>query len=307
MTSVRLPLLVASLAALLLARPALAGGPAPALIEAKAGSVVSLKITVKLTGSVGDRSIDQERNLTSSGVVVDGSGLVMITSDSVTFRPRGGRQPGMDLKVTPTSIRVIFPGDEKEYDAILGATDTKLGLAYVLIRDLAGRAAPPLDMAKTAEPAVGDVLYAVTRLGQGFDYAPICQKANVIGQVSKPRQMWSLDGEAPEAGHPLYTAEGALTGIMINQEGVGEGASAHTFLLPLKIAQSSIERSLKAAQKELEDVKAREAEAAAKAKEAPPGDVPGDKPSEKPEDKPAEKPPEPAPAPAPAPAPGPGK
>jgi hypothetical protein len=259
------------------ARPAQADGTRAALIGAKAPSTVSVKITLKVTGSFGGGgSIDREQNLTTSGVVVDGSGLVMVTSNAVSFRSR----PGMEIKVTPTSIRVIFPGDETEYEAILGAVDSKLGLAYLLIRDLKGRKADPFDMSKTAEPAIGDVLYAVTRLGQGYDYAPVCQTANVVGQVTKPRAMWVIDGEAPEAGQPLYTAQGAVAGIMISQEGVGEGGQNMVFLLPLKIALSSIERSLKASQKELEDVKAREAEAAAK-----------------PAEKPAEPPAEPAPAP----------
>ena len=54
--------------------------------------------------------------------------------------------------MTPTNLRVIFAGDEKEYEAILGATDSKLGLAYVLIRDLKGRTAGAVDLNKAAEP-----------------------------------------------------------------------------------------------------------------------------------------------------------
>jgi hypothetical protein len=291
----RVPAAAALAGVLLLAGPADAG-PHSALIEAKAATVVSLKITAKLTGSRGGQSFDREQTLTTSGVIVDASGLVMIPASSITVPKRFG----LDIKVTPTNIRVIFPGDEKEYDAILGATDTKLGLAYVLIRDLAGRTAQTIDVTKTVEPAVGDVLYAVTRHGQGFDYAPVCQAGNVIGQVTKPRQMWSIDGQAPEAGHPLYDASGALAGIMISQEGVGENAQELVFLLPLKVAQSSIERSLKAAQKEMEEVKAREAEAAAKAKEAEaekPAEGEPKPDGEKPAEPPTEKPPEPAPAP----------
>lgn len=267
----------ALLAALCLVAPASADTTRQVLIDAKAPSTVSVKITAKITGSFrGGGAVDQEQNLTSSGVIVDAAGLVMVPSNAVSFRSR----PGMDIKVTPTSIRVIFPGDETEYDAILGAVDSKLGLAYLLIRDLKGRKADPFDVSKTADPKVGDTLYAVTRLGQGFDYAPVCQTATVVGQVTKPRSMWVIDGEAPEAGHPLYTAEGAVAGIMITQEGVGEGGGNMVFLLPLKIATSSIERSLKAAQKELEDVKQREAEAAAKAAEKPPEPAPADKPAE---------------------------
>jgi hypothetical protein len=257
----------ALLVAFACATPASAADDArAALIASKSPTTVSVKITAKITGSFrGGGAVDQEQNLTSSGVVVDAAGLVMVPSNAVSFRSR----PGMDIKVTPTSIRVIFPGDETEYDAILGAVDSKLGLAYLLIRDLKGRKADPFDMSRTTDPKVGDTLYAVTRLGQGFDYAPVCQTANVVGQVTKPRAMWVIDGEAPEAGHPLYTADGAVAGIMISQEGVGEGGGSLIFLLPLKIATSSIERSLKAAQKELEDVKQREAEAAAKAAEKP--------------------------------------
>ena len=275
----------ALLGVLLLAGPALATGPQSALIEAKAPGVVSVKITAKITGSFQGNSIDREQNITTSGVVVDAAGLLMVPSSSVSAPKR----PGLDIKVTPTNVRVTFPGDEKEYDAILGAIDTKLNLAYLLLRDPSGRKLVPLDTAKTAEPAVGDTLYAVTRLGQGFDHAPVCQVAHVIGQVTKPRPMWVLDGEAPEAGHPLYTADGTLAGIMISQEGVGEGGGTLTFLLPVKIAASSFERSLKAAQKELEDLKVREAEAA-KAKEA----ADAAKPPDAPADKPAAKPPEPA-------------
>lgn len=234
-----------------------------ALISSKAGSAVSVKITAKISGSFGGRAVDQERNITTAGVVVDGAGLVMIPASSVSVPARFGAE----IKVTPSSIRVIWPGDETEYDAILGATDSKLGLAYVLVRDLKGRAAAPVDMAQVAEPVIGDTLYAVTRMDQGFDYAPVCQAATVVGQVTKPRTMWVVDGSAPEPAQPLYTAAGKLAGIMIVQEGVGEESGSQVFLLPLKVAQSSIERSLKAAQKELEDVKVREAEAAAKAAE----------------------------------------
>lgn len=234
-----------------------------ALIAAKAASAVSVKITAKISGSFGGRAVDQERNITASGVVVDAAGLVMIPANTVNVPARFGGE----IKVSPSSIRVIFPGDETEYDAILGAMDSKLGLAYVLVRDLKGRSITAVDLAHAAEPSVGDMLYSVTRMDQGFDYAPVCQSAEVIGQVTKPRTMWVVDGSAPEPAQPLYTAAGKLAGIMIVQEGVGEESGSQIFLLPLKVAQSSIERSLKAAQKELEDVKVREAEAAAKAAE----------------------------------------
>ena len=48
-------------------------------------------------------------------------------------------------------------------------------------------------------PAVGDEVYGVSRLDQGFDHAPMCSKLRVIGQVSKPRSMWALNSSGSEA------------------------------------------------------------------------------------------------------------
>jgi hypothetical protein len=246
--------------ALLALLPAVAAGEAPhaKLIEARSASVVAVKAALKISGSFGGRSFDQERQVTIPGVVVDACGFVMIRADAVTMprfnRRMMGEQP--DIKVTPTNLRVVFPGDEQEYEAILGATDSKLGLAFVLVRDLKGRAATPVDMTKTAEPKVGDTLYSVTRLEQGFDYAPVCAEARVVGQVTKPRAMWVLEGAGADVPHPLYDAEGAVTGIVIVQEGVGEDAGARVFLLPLKIATGTMERALATSRKALEEAAA---------------------------------------------------
>jgi hypothetical protein len=263
---------------------AAADTPQARLIQSRADPVVTVKAALKITGSFRGQSFDQEHEITVSGVIVDACGFVMIPSQAVAphFPARGGEQP--DFKVTPTNLRVVFAGDEKEYEAILGATDSKLGLAFVLIRDLKGRAAGAVDLNKSAEPNVGDTLYAVTRLGQGFDYAPVCQEARVVGQVTKPRNMWVLQGPGADVPHPLYNADGAVTGIVVTQEGVGdEGAGSRPFLLPLKIATGTIERALKTSKEALEAANA-----------APPADAPKDpaKPAEgekPPEEKPGDK------------------
>jgi hypothetical protein len=257
--------------------------PHARLIQSQAGSVVTVKAALKITGNIFGRSVDQERDITASGVVIDACGFVMMPSAAVSpsFRGRGGDAP--DLKVTPTNLRVIFAGDEKEYEAILGATDSKLGLAFVLIRDLKGRTVTPVDFTKTSEPRIGDTLYSITRLEQGFDYAPICDEAHVIGQVTKPRSMWVIQGPGADVPHPLYTAGGMVTGIVVYQEGVGDDAGTRPFLLPLKIATGTMERALKTSQKALE-----EANALPKEPEKP---AEGDKsPEEKPADGGGEKP-----------------
>jgi len=274
-------LCLAALAAALTAAAA-ADAPEAKLIETRSAPVVTVKAALKIAGSFRGQSFDHEQEMTAPGVIVDSCGFVMINAEAVSLprrmlRGTGGDRP--DIKVTPTNLRVVFAGDEKEYEAILGALDTKLGLGFVLIRDLKGRTATPVDLSSAAEPKVGDTLYSVTRLEQGFDYAPVCDEAKVIGQVTKPRTMWVLQGAGADVPQPLYNADGAVTGIVIYQEGVGEQANTRPFLLPLKIATGTIERALKTSKETLAEANAAPKEEPAKPAEEPKehdGEAPAD-------------------------------
>lgn len=244
-----------ALAVAVLSAGVAADAPHSKLIEARAPTVVTVKAALKIVGSRHGQSFDFERAMTTSGVIVDTCGLVMINAASVSVTPRSDDQG--DIRVTPTNLRVIFAGDEGEYEAILGAIDSKLGLAFVLIRDLKGRSALAIDLTNAAEPKVGDTLYSVSRLEQGFDYAPVCNEARVVGYVTKPRVMWALQGSGADVPHPLYAADGLVAGIVIYQEGVGgDRPSFRPFLLPSKIAAGTIERGLKMSKQALEEANA---------------------------------------------------
>ena len=189
-------------------------------------------------------------------------GMTLITHQT---GPQGRKVRRVLIEETPSNIRVIFPGDTKEYPAVIGAKDSKLGLGFILIRDLAGKTISPIDLTAKSEPKTGMTLYSVLRLGQGFDHAPMVQRVRISGQVTKPRAMWILQGAGGSAGKPLYDAAGAAAGIVVQQEGVGEGAGSRTFLLPLGVALSTIKNSLKKSKAELERTLEEEEEAAAEA------------------------------------------
>ena len=245
------------------------------LIDAKSPSIVHVKMVISISGTQGGRSVNQDVNSTATGIVVDPSGLIMTSTDALTPPRPAQVPPGMwrriitssTLKLAPTNIRIVFPGDETEYPAILGAKDTKLGLAFLLMKDLKDRDLKPVDLAAEVKPAVGMELYGVTRLGQGFDHAPACDKATIIGKLTKPRKVWLLSGAGNFVAEPLYDASGVAAGIVINQEGATSNTRMRTCLLPLGVARSTIKRSLKVAQDALEEALEAEAEAAEEAKE----------------------------------------
>jgi hypothetical protein len=241
--------LVLSLCSTILCSPAHAeNDPAfQRLIEQKAGAIVSMQVTYAM--SMGSRT--QEGSGSLEGILLSKDGLIMIQNPS----------PGGNFKISLTEIRVIFPGDVKEYDAILVAQDSKVGLAFVRIKDLEGKQVTPLEIENSVEPKVGDLLYGVARKSQNWDYAPYCATLRVIAQLSKPRKLWDLDGNFAQRAHPVFTAEGVVAGVLVNQEGVGGGQE--TFILPWKIAAATIKRAERMADEALEEARKRDAEAAA--------------------------------------------
>ena len=140
---------------------------------------------------------------------------------------------------------MIFEGDEKEYDAVLGATDSKLGLAFVRVKDLGGKKLTSVDFAAGAEVKLGDELAGVIRTDQGFDYAPYYGMTHVVGQVTKPRSMWIVTGFLPQ-GHPLYTTDGRAAGIVVQQAGATEDSGSKVFLLPTKAVVGLVSQAVKA-------------------------------------------------------------
>jgi hypothetical protein len=282
---------LAALAVLASTLPARAAEPQARLLKEKADLVVSVKYTLSMTITARGQTQDQEAPGQTTGILVDKAGLVMISNDALQpSLPRQFRSGGIDIKSTPSQIRVTFPGETREYPAILGATESKLGLAFVRIRDLEGKAIPSLAGDAAPEPAAGDRVYGVSRLGEGFDYAPYVDELRVSGRLTKPREMINIEGDFVNLAHPVFDAAGGVVGVLISQQAVNDGGSG-VFVLPWKIAAGTIQRALKASETALEEAKAKDAEKAAEGAEAPKpeGDAPKDEP--KPDAKDEPKPP----------------
>src|SRR5262249_47355173 len=149
------------------------------------------------------------------GVVVDKSGLVMVSSSAWSpnrFAEMMGEgsdnQEGFGVKVTPTEFKVIFERDEKEYSAFLAATDTKLDLGFLKIEDPLDRTITPVDFGATTSPTVGQEVVSVSRLSKGYDYAPYFESARISGIIAKPRKAWMMDGSISGFGLPVFTPSG---------------------------------------------------------------------------------------------------
>lgn len=215
---------LAALAALTLILPAGAddeGAALKALLEKHAPSIVTVRCVLKTEISVMGQSQDNESRANIPGVVVDASGLVMISGSQINGGKIREMLSGMvppdqelSLKITPSELKVVIEGDEKQHEGFIAASDARLDLAFVQIEGLGDRALTAVDFTGDAQPEVGQHVVALTRLGEGFDYAPRFERGRVNGKIKKPRKAWTVDGGVEVAGLPVFGHDGATLGVM---------------------------------------------------------------------------------------------
>lgn len=238
------------------------------LVEKAAPCVVSIKIVLKTEFKGMGVARDSESRMTLPGVVVTPDGLIMFSNATFSterFQEMMGDEApeGFRFKMTPTSFKAVFAGDEKEYDAFLAATDTKLDLAFVKVEGLGDRKLAYVDFNGGAVPEIGQKVVGISRLPKGYDYAPYFKTGRVSGQITKPRKAWLIDGHISELSLPVYTLSGEVVGVFTTiNAGVkdeddsgamgfmammGEGSDTYGFILPAQTARAVIELAAKQA------------------------------------------------------------
>lgn len=241
------------------------------MLDRIAPSIVTVKVVIKTEFSMMGQAQNDESRSELQGVVVDDSGLVMISNaeisaDRVKEALTGSGNPMManvDLTMTPTDFKVIFGTEEDEYDAFLVAKDTKLDLAFLQVTGITGRTLTAISFAEGATPAVGDTVVAIGRLKKGYDYASFAATARVSGAIRKPRKAWIIDGNLTGYGLPIFLTSGDVVGVLITlaptttddsggagfggimrmMRGVGMDSGVGTFVLPAKVVNGLIKQS----------------------------------------------------------------
>jgi hypothetical protein len=194
--------------------------PGPSLIDKVAPSIVTIQVVIKIQVKAGGQSQSSESKLTTEGVAVTPDGLIMmsnapISSDVLKQMLGGGDEDRASVNIAPTEFKITIGNEEKEYSGFLAATDAKLGLAFVKIEDLGDRKLTAVDFSHSASVAVGDQLAAITRMGKGYDYAPVFSQGPVKGAITKPRTAYLLSTSIVSIGLPVYTLSGDTVGVLV--------------------------------------------------------------------------------------------
>jgi S1-C subfamily serine protease len=241
-----------------------AGNAYKQVLEKVQPNIVTVRVVIKVEFKSEDETETEESKFTMQGAVLTSDGLVMASGvllSSESFKQLIGAEDDDEVKITitPQSFKVIFGAETKEYDAKLVATDSQLGLAFLKITNLEGRAITPI-VFSNEELFVGKEVLTVSRLPKGFDYAPYFCTGRIISEISKPRKAYLMEGNISELGLPVYNMKGEAVGVLvILQHGLkdeevdfgfrmnfGDDSRA-SFLLPASALRPLIEQALQRA------------------------------------------------------------
>jgi hypothetical protein len=191
------------------------------LLERYAPAVVAVKAVVKVELQMGGQGRDQEQTFEMLGVVVDPSGLVMISNAQISssrlsemMTSLGMVEEGFQFTMTPTEFKVYFEGVDQGRPAFLAAADTQLDLAFLQLEDPGPTPLPAVDFTTAAEPTLGQEVVGLARLNSSFDHAAYYEVARVSGEVRKPRRAWILDGQLTTLGLAVFNAAGKPVGVI---------------------------------------------------------------------------------------------
>lgn len=241
--------------------------PLAQLVDKIAPSIVTVRVVAEITLPPMMGGEKHEMKEEALGTIVDASGLVLVPTAALD----PGEQMSMmfggdaDLESNVTSLKVVIGNDNKELPATVVAKDDKLGFSYVKIADLDGRELTPLSFDRQAEVAVGTEVYAVRRLPEDYDFAPVAARNTIAGRIKKPRNAWVL-GSGLDTASPVFTADGGLCGVVARIEirsgdddarammmrMLGGRGGPTTFVVGAQVASNSLVQALETAKKATE-------------------------------------------------------
>jgi hypothetical protein len=219
------------------------------LVQERAPTLVTVKFLLKLKmsgmfASMGDQESEQE----VSGIMIAPSGLVLVSSTELGGFAGMMRQVmgglGGDISAVPTDLKVLVGGDTEGLEAELLARDSELDLAWVRIKDPAGKTFATADLSESPKPRLGQRLLMLSRMGKYFDRAPVVHEVRVSGFTAKPRELY-VASEMSGPGMPVYTTDGDLVGVTVLQMPEAEDVGDNPFVA-LNRASDMMESSMAA-------------------------------------------------------------
>jgi len=204
----------AVLTLLLLAAPARAEFTPEAYRDAIAKHEASL-VSIKYVMTMSMFGQEQRQEGSGQGALVGSDGLILVPDRLVNFEIPAmqmggeGEGAGSGASLRASEFRVMLHGSEEWLPASFVTRAPDLELAWLRL-DQAPNGLKPLDLERTAAPAVGQRFLAISRSSEHFGHAVYAREGRVAGEVRLPRRAFIADSIAGMA----VDAEGRLLGFV---------------------------------------------------------------------------------------------
>ncbi|MCO5171852.1 MAG: serine protease [Planctomycetes bacterium] len=200
------------------------GAQAAQVLQRRAPSIVTVKIVLKTEVKVMGQTQEREERIQVQGAVVDAGGLVMLSNSAISaaqlqealseMMDDEGQPGGFEIKTTPSDIKVVFGEEDTEHPAFLAASDARLDLAFVQVQELGDLKLAPVEFPEEGAPRVGQTIVLVSRLHEGYDYAPYFETAVVAGEIRTPQPAFVVSGQTSAVGLPVFAPTGEVLGVL---------------------------------------------------------------------------------------------
>ena len=190
-------------------------------------AVVTVKLAIKQSMSMGGRDQKSESKTETTGTVIDSSGLTVVslaTTDpgsamkdtyARAMAARGADMSQFKLESELSEVKIVL-ADGTEIPAEVVLRDKDLDLAYLRPSDKPAKPLAFVDLAQDAKAQILDEVIVVNRLSQVANRVPAISIGRIEAIVDKPRTFYvlgqSMWGYA--LGSPVFSLNGKLVGIL---------------------------------------------------------------------------------------------
>jgi S1-C subfamily serine protease len=197
------------------------------LLAKHQAAVVTVKLAIKQSMSMGGRDSKSESKMETTGTVIDPSGLTVVslaTTDPTSamkdayvkaLTARGGDASQLKMESELTDVKIL-QADDTEISAQVVLRDKDLDLAYLRPSEKPAKPLPFIDLAQAGKAAVLDEVFVLNRLGKSANRVPALSVGRIEAVVEKPRTFYML-GQAMwgyALGAPVFARDGKLVGIL---------------------------------------------------------------------------------------------
>jgi len=184
------------------------------LITAHGNAVVRLKYILKVkTPKQGDQSAESE----AVGLMIDRGGLVLVSNARLGGLSAAARKVASGYSASASDLKVLIGDDTEGLPAQLIARDSELDLAWVQIKDAAGKTFASVDLAGEAQPFPGDTLLLLERTSNFLGRSVFADDIHAVGTTDRPRNLLLVTGLGNSSVAPVFSVSGQFLGVTVNQ------------------------------------------------------------------------------------------